>query len=125
MRLAHELGQCGCQRIPQRRIDIAVGADDEQAAVIQPAGDESKEQERRFVGCVQVVEHHDERAGFGGACEEGTHRLEEAEARTLPLEWRRLQEVREAVAQLGDELGEIRRARCRAARAARRAPYRR
>ena len=67
VRLAHELGQCGCQRIPQRRIDVAVGADDEQAAVFQPARDEPKEQERGFVGCVQVVEHHDERAGLGGA----------------------------------------------------------
>ena len=85
MRLAHELGQCGRERVPERRIDVAVGADHKQAALIQPARDELKEQERGLVGGVDVVEHHDERAGVGGADKERTHRLEEAEARALPL----------------------------------------
>src|SRR5215203_7223346 len=110
MRLRHELGQGGRQRSPQGRIDIAVGTDDQEAAVVQPAGDELQEQKRRFVSGVKVVEHDHERASPSGALKEGPRRFEEAEARALPFNCRWLWELGESLAQLGKELSEIGRA---------------
>ena len=67
VRLAHELGERCRQRVAEGRIDVAVGADDQQAAAGDLARDEAQQQERRLVGGVDVVEDDDERLG-SAAC---------------------------------------------------------
>jgi hypothetical protein len=108
VRFADELRQGRGQRSAEGRIDVAVGAQDEQVAVAEPAGEELQEQQRRLVGSVKIIERHDERASLRGAADERRNGLEEAKARPLPLQCRWLGELREASAQLGQELGDVR-----------------
>ena len=88
-RLASQLGEGRRERVRQRRIDVAVRADDQQAALAKLAGDELKKQERRLVGRVQVVEHEHQRPPGRRALQKGGHGIEEPEARSLRLERRR------------------------------------
>ena len=67
------------------QLDVAVGADHEQRAVAQLAGEELEQQQRGLVGPVQVVEDEHQRPRGGGAGEEARDRVEEAEARLLVL----------------------------------------
>ena len=60
------------------------------------AREELQEQERRRVGGVQVVEHEHERPARGRVPQELGGRVEQAEARALGLERRRLRQVGEA-----------------------------
>jgi hypothetical protein len=61
VRFARELGQGRRQRVAEGRIDVAVGADDQQAAARDLARHEAQQQQRRLVGGVDVVEDDDER----------------------------------------------------------------
>ena len=106
-RFAGELGQSHRERIGRARVDVAVGADNEQATLAELAGEELQEQERGLVRRVQVVQEEHERAGLRGARQDGGGRLEEAEARALRLEHRRLGKVGEELVQLGKELSEF------------------
>ncbi len=58
---AGELGQPASQRGPARHFVGAVGADEHDARVIERAGEEAGEVERRAVGPVDVLEHEHER----------------------------------------------------------------
>ena len=70
-RLASQLGERRRERIREGRIDVAVGADDQQAAVAELAGHEPEEQERGLVRRVQVVEHQHQRPRGRHALQEG------------------------------------------------------
>ena len=60
LRLADELREGSDQGIPQHRVDVAVGADDEQPGVVDRSGDELEQEQRRLVRGVHVVEHEHE-----------------------------------------------------------------
>ena len=106
-RLASQLGEGRRERIRQGRIDVAVRADDQQAAVAELAGDELEKQERGLVCRVQVVEHQHQRPRGRRALQEGGHGIEEPEARSLGLERRRRRQIGEEVAELGKQLGHV------------------
>ena len=53
--------RCRFERICQRRIDVAAGADDQYPALTDLAGHELQEQQGRLVGSVQVIEHQHQR----------------------------------------------------------------
>ena len=60
-RLARQLGEGRFERICQRRIDVAAGADDQYPAQTDLAGHELQEQQGRLVCSVQVIEHQHQR----------------------------------------------------------------
>jgi len=97
------------KRVVTAELDVAVGADHEQPGVGELAGEEPQQEQRRFVGPVEVVEHEHERAGLRGAREEARNRVEEAKARLLRRERRRALEVTEPLGQFGDDLRHDRR----------------
>ena len=102
--LPHQLGHRRGERVAGRRVDIAIRGHDEQAAVVQPAGDKLQQEERRLVGGMQVVEHDDERAVLRSASEEPAHGLEHLKARARLRQGRRVAELGEELAYLGQEL---------------------
>ena len=55
--LAERLGQ----RVVAPELDVAIGADQQEAAVCQAPSDKSQQQQRRLVGPVQIVEDEDHR----------------------------------------------------------------
>ena len=102
-----ELAERVGERVVAAELDVAVGADQQQAGAGEPAGDEAQQQQRGLVGPVQVVEHDHQRARARGAGEEAGERVEEPEARLLGLHVRRLADVAEALGELGDDLGDV------------------
>ena len=60
-RLARKLGDGAFERVRERWIDVAIGADDQQPAVAELASDESQQEQRRLVRGVEIVQHHYER----------------------------------------------------------------
>ena len=99
--------RCG-KRVVAAELDVAVGADDQQAGVGEPAGEEAQQQQRRLVGPVQIVEHDDQRAGARGAAEELGDGVEDPEARLLGIHRRELADVAEALADLGHDPRHVR-----------------
>ena len=94
--LPRQLRERRRERIAHGRVDVAVRADDEDPAAGDPSRDESKQEQRRLVGDVKVVEHEHERTGGRSVPEEVANRIEEPEARPLDLQrWLR---------QIGEEL---------------------
>ena len=93
--LASQLGERRRERIREGRIDVAVRADDQQAAVAELASDEPQKQKRGLVGRVQVVEHQHQRPRGRHALQEGGHGIEQSKARTVGLERRRRRQIGE------------------------------
>ena len=77
-RLPTQGGQRLLQRVGGRQLD-AVRPDDEQAAALQRAGEELRQQQGRGVGRLQVVEDDDQRTGGGRVAEQRRDRIEEPE----------------------------------------------
>ena len=73
------------------------------------AGHELQQQQRRLVRRVQVVEHQHERLRVRDALQERGQGVEQPEARALGLGRRRRRQVGDDVAQLRQQLGEVRR----------------
>ena len=95
------------ERVVAAELDVAVGAEDQQAARGELAGDELEQQQRGLVGPVQVVEHEHHRAGRGRPpSEEARDRVEEPEARLLAVGALGGLDV-EPLGDLGDELGDL------------------
>ena len=109
-RLAGDLGQHRGQRLSGDRVDIPVGAEQEHSGRAQLAREELQEKERRRIGRVEIVEDEHDRPGFGSVSEELGGCVEETEASSFGIERGRLRQVGEVLSQLGDDLGEIRRA---------------
>ena len=100
----HHLGQ----RMGPFELDVAVGSDDENPIVPRPAREVLHQKEGRLVGPVEIVENEDERALRSDVPDERRDALEQAQAFGLPLERRGLRNVREALADLGDERRHLR-----------------
>ena len=62
--LAAQLGECLRERVPARELDVAVGADEQQARAGELARDELEQAQRSLVRPVQIVEHEHERLRF-------------------------------------------------------------
>src|SRR5207248_7617418 len=105
--LTAQFSHHGRQRVPRRRIDVAIRAEHEQPAVCQFAGEELQEEQRRLVGGVEVVEDEDNRSGSRRAREKGCSGPEEEEARVLRVQRRWLAEIGEECAELGQQLAEV------------------
>ena len=84
-------------------LDVAVGPDDQETRAADPAGEVHEQQQRRLVGPVHVVEDDHERSDAGRRDEERAHTLEEAVTFRVAVEGREHRELREPVAQLGDD----------------------
>ena len=106
-RLAGERNEGCAQRVGERRVDVAVRTDDHHATLPELARGEPKQQERRGVRGVQVVEHEDQRLQRRHTPEEGAHGLEEAKASAVGLQRRHRPQMGEQVAQLGQEPGHV------------------
>jgi hypothetical protein len=106
-RLARETAERLEQRMLARHLDVAVGADHEQAGRAHLASEELEEKERRLVRPVHVVEHEDERLADRRGLEEGGDAVEEPEARLLGLERRRRRQVGQSLAHVGHDLRDV------------------
>ena len=106
-RLASQLGERRSRADRRGRIDVAVGADDQEAAVAELAGDEPEQQQRGLVRGVQVVEHQHERLRGRDALQEGGQRSKSR--KRAPSDSTRGAAGRSgrSVAQLGKELGHV------------------
>src|SRR5687768_7906913 len=91
-------------------IDVPVRPDDVQARILKLAGDELQEQQRRCVRPMQVIEHEQQRLLGCRVAQEGSDAVEQAEARLLTVDaWERGQ-IRDRLAQFGNQLSDLRRA---------------
>ena len=75
--LAPQLAQHFGERMAPVEVDVAVGADDEQAAAGQPPGEVLQQQQARLVGPVDVVEDEQQRGGLRGVDQKRGDRLEQ------------------------------------------------
>ena len=110
-RLARQRGEGRPQRVGRGRIDVAARADDHDPALGELAGHELQEQQRRLVRRVQVVEHQHERLRDRDALQERGQGIEQPEARSLGFGPGGRRQVGDDVAQLRQQLGEVRRSR--------------
>ncbi len=93
-------------------LDVSVGADDEERAVTEAAGEEAEQEQRGLVRPVQVVEHDHQRSRTCRRGEESGDRVEQAEPLLLRVAHHsRLTDGTDLIAQLGDDAGDLRRAR--------------
>ncbi len=106
MRRPAQLAQHPGQRVVAAELDVAVGADDQQARGADLAGHVLEQQQRGLVGPVQVVEEQDHRAVARGRDQEARDRVEQPEARLLALGGPGRLDV-EALGDLGHELGDL------------------
>ena len=97
------------QRMPGRHFDVAVRGDHQQARRGQLAGEEAEQEQRRRVGPVEVVEDEDERPRPSGAREERREGIKQPKARLLGVERRRHGEIGKPIANLRNDLGDVRR----------------
>ena len=104
---ASELGQSLGQGVAAAQLDVAIGRDHEQPRRPELAGEELEQQERRLVRPVQIVEHQDQGRAPRGVAQEADHRVEEAKARLLRIEARRLGQVGEDLPDLGDHARDL------------------
>ncbi len=110
-RLTRDLGEHLDERLRRQRVDVTARADDQHPRRGKLADDEPEQQERGRVRRVQIVEHeHDRPLRRGGAKELGD-RVEQPEARRLGIERRRRAELGEPLAQLRQDLRDVRSAR--------------
>ena len=110
VRLTYELGHRAGQRISQRRIDVTVGADDEQAAVVQLAGEDT---EGAGATARQPREGRRARRRAGGParrCGGTSAPPRRGGSARPPPRAPALRQLGQAFAQLGEQLGELRRA---------------
>jgi hypothetical protein len=81
-------GQQRGQHVPQRVVgrvdlDVAVGADDEDRFEPGVTDEEVQRAQRRRVGPMQIVEHHERRARLRGGDEDRGQRVLDAEGRPV------------------------------------------
>ena len=88
------------------RLALAVGGDRQHRLVGQRARDELQREHRRDVGPVQVVEHDDERSALRDRDEQAGERVEEAKARLVGVQRRRLRGRAERGRQLRQQTGD-------------------
>jgi hypothetical protein len=107
VRLAGQLPERRGERLARRRVDIAVGARDQQPRGGALAGDEPQHEKRRLVRGMQVVEYEHERSFARGAAQERGGGVEQAEARALGVGAGRRPDVGVELTQLGQQLSQV------------------
>ena len=106
--LAQEAGQHAAERAPGLELGVAIGPHHEHRDLRQPLRRVLHEQQRRFVGPVEVFEHEHERFRARGALDElGDHCTQQVVALLLGRQRHRVGNVRVAYPQLGHELGDL------------------
>ncbi len=105
---ARDLAQHARQRMLASQLDVAVGADDQQAARGELPRGEAQQEQARLIRPVQVVEDHHHRAVPRRRDQEAADRVEDAEAGLLALGVVGGLDV-EALGHLRDELRHVRR----------------
>ena len=109
--LAAQLGQRLRERVAGRELDIAVGADEQQARAASSRATNSSSSSDG-VRPVQVVEHEHQRLVRAGVLRKVVERVEQPEAGLLgSSSGGGAGQVRQALAHLGDDLGDVGRAR--------------
>ncbi len=106
--LARQLAEGLGQRMTAPQLDVAIGAEQQQARGAQLAREELQQQEGRFVGPVQIVEDHHQRASLRGVAQQHREALEKSEARLLGIEARRHREAGQRFVDLGHQRGNVR-----------------
>jgi len=66
-----------CQGMLGRQLDIAKGADEQQTGVAQLTGQETEEEDRGGIGCMEVVQDDHQARIAGGVAEKSRRRIEE------------------------------------------------
>ena len=90
------------------RLDLAIGADGEDAGVRQLVGDELEQAQRRQVGPVQIVEQRSAAVRCVAACARNVGGgVEQAQAGRFGIQRRRQRRARQRLAQLGHDLREV------------------
>jgi hypothetical protein len=90
------------------RVGIPVYREQRDACVGDSGGDELEHEQRRLVGDVEVVEDEQDGRLLRGVPQERRDGVEQAEARALRLQVLQLGDVREELAEVRNEVGEIR-----------------
>jgi hypothetical protein len=107
---AGQVGEGRQQRMPAVHLDMPVGAEHERAGALQVLAHEPQRRQRGRVSPVEVVEDQQQRPLGGGRPEEAGEAVEQPEPGRLRLDRRRCRQVRQALADGGDELGDVGRA---------------
>ena len=102
--MSGELGErCG-ERMVAAELDIAVRRHDDDATDGHLGGQVAKQQQRRLVRPMQIVEHEQQRLTLRCVLQERGDRVEEAEPRLLRLQRRRRLETDHPCRHLGNDL---------------------
>jgi hypothetical protein len=110
-RFAGEVRKRGGEGVIAIDLGVAIRSDDEEPCVLQVGRDELEQLQRRAVGPVEVVEHDDEAVLPGHGREKAAHDVEEPETRALRVRAVAYGEVRQAFAQHGEDVHQLRRPR--------------
>ncbi len=102
-----QVGQGRHQRMPPVDLCVPVDAHHQQAGTLQLATHEAQQGQRRRVRPVQVVEDQQQRAAGGRRPQEGRQAVEQLEAGHLRLDRRRAGQVRQTVADVRGQLGDV------------------
>ena len=104
---ASQLAQRPRERMMATELDVPVGADHQQSGARQLPRHELEELQRGGVRPVEVVEHDHQRARARRRGQERVHRVEEPEARLLPLSLARLRRDAEPLTHLRHDPGHL------------------
>lgn len=109
--LARELRDGRSERVTRADLDLPMRPDKHDARLREIASDELKQEQRRRVGGVEVVENDQERLRRPCRTEEGGRRVEEPKPRVLRIGRGRCRHVSQQLVYLGHDLRELRGAR--------------
>ena len=109
--LAPELRDGRSERVTRADLDLPMRADKHDARLRELSSNELKQEQRRRVGGVEVVENDQERLRRPCRTEEGGRRIEKPKPRVLRIVRRRCQHVSQQLTYLGHDLRELRGAR--------------
>jgi hypothetical protein len=107
---AGQVGEGRQQRMPAVHLGMPVGAEHQRAGALEVLAHEPQRRQRGRVGPVEVVEDQQQRPLGGGRPEEAGEAVEQPEPGRLRLHRRRCRQLRQALADGGDELGDVGRA---------------
>jgi hypothetical protein len=105
--VAGELAYGRRERITLGHVHVTVGAREQDLRCGELASDEFEQEEGGRVGCVEVVEHDQQRLLGGGPSQKRGCGVEQAKARPLGVERRRRRHVAENLTHLGQDLRQL------------------
>ena len=86
------------QGVVRGQLDVAIGPHEEHGHLAELAGEEAQEEDRRRVGCVQIVDDDEHRPCAGSVAQQRRRRVEQLEACRLRTGFGRRQQIREQFA---------------------------